>query len=231
MAEPNRLRRRTGRPIFTGAGGAVTSTSAVIFRPSVKLDPSQVQDRRGTTQSASEKFGIALRGGIGTVRRNLGTMIGGRSRLDEARASLRAFSRPSGPFNPTARLVPGNSVVRAPGIQSNAVPRPGDLRSAAVSLSRGRLPEGSLLNDIVTAIRQPVIRAFGTSGGAHTAGLNIRSQVGLLGRQRLHAQRASNRRVTTDKFLYGPQQIARLTARRRGTPARGGLPTYRPGAR
>ena len=60
--------------------------------------------------------------------------------------------RTSGPFNPNARLVPGNSVVRAPGVMANAVPRLGDLRSAAVSLSRGRLPEGSLLGGVVNTL-------------------------------------------------------------------------------
>jgi len=113
-------------------------------------------------------------------------------------------------------------------IKANAVPRPGDLRSAAVSLSRGRLPQGSLLNDIVTAIRQPLIRQFASAGGAHTAGLNIRTQMGLLQRQRLHAQRSANVRSASDNFLYGQRQTGRLTARRRGTPVRGGQPTRTP---
>lgn len=58
----------------------------------------------------------------------------------------------SGPFNPNARIGPNTSVRMAQPIKANAVPRPGDLRSAAVSLSRGRLPQGSLLSNIADAI-------------------------------------------------------------------------------
>lgn len=104
----------------------------------------------------------------------------------------------------------------------------GDARSAAASLSRGLLPRGSLLGDLMTAIRQPMIRANAAAGGAHTAGLNIRSQLGLIERQRLHARRSAATTSASNNFLYGQRQTGRLTARRRGTPVPGGQPTYRP---
>lgn len=78
--------------MFSGAGGTVT-TNKWLFKPTAKLDPSQVRDRRGTTQSSGERLGIALRGGIATVQTNLGTMIGGRVRLIEAQSALREFGR------------------------------------------------------------------------------------------------------------------------------------------
>lgn len=59
----------------------------------------------------------------------------------------------------TTKGRPGTSRSRAgkgwkPTIRANAMPRPGDVRSAAISLSRGRLPEGSLAQKIVSALTQ-----------------------------------------------------------------------------
>lgn len=114
----------------------------------------------------------------------------------------------------------------SPRIMANAVPRPGDLRSAAVSLSRGRIPQGSLLGDVVNAIRQPLIRTFATSGGANMAGQNIKTQMGVLQRQQLRARQAANVTAASNNFRFGRRQTARLTARRRGTPS--GQPTRTP---
>lgn len=81
--------------MFSGAGGTVTTNNRGLFNPTARLDPSQVQDRRGTTQSSGERLGIAIRGGVTMVRTNLGTMIGGRVRLVEAQAALREFRKSS----------------------------------------------------------------------------------------------------------------------------------------
>lgn len=53
----------------------------------------------------------------------------------------RSFDRPRGPLHPALR-----------NIKANAMPRPGDLRTAAISLSRGRIPQGSLLGNIVNSV-------------------------------------------------------------------------------
>lgn len=72
-----------------------------------------------------------------------------RKRLTTLKATRPTGRFAPGPFNPNARIGPNTSVVRDPGIKANAVPRPGDLRSAAVSLARGQVPQGSLLGNIV----------------------------------------------------------------------------------
>lgn len=160
------------------------------------------------------------------------TAVSLRKRLTTLKAtrSTGRFSPPRGPDRAHDRPArgPDRAHDRPRRIKALAVPRPGDLRSAAVSLSRGRIPQGSLLGDIVTAIRQPLIRQTAPAGGAHTAGLNIRNQLGVLDRQRLHAQRASNVRSTSDQFRFGQRQIGRVVARRRGTPVGSGQPTHRP---
>lgn len=119
--------------------GLVPSRGGRPFRPTVKLDRSQVRDQRLNTPVETR---AAWDG-----RQRIGMPpymfpIPWQRRINP---SVRPpIGRRTGPFNPNARLVPGNSVVRASGIKFNAVPRPGDLRSALASLSRGRLPEGSL---------------------------------------------------------------------------------------
>ncbi len=48
-------------------------------------------------------------------------------------------------------------------IQAMALPRPGDVRNAAISLSRGRLPDGSLLSKLVKAVTGAGARSRGGS--------------------------------------------------------------------
>lgn len=165
------------------------------------------------------------RSGLG---RSLRLGMDAAARRNPELSAARRKSRPRGPFNPRARLVPGNSVVRAPSIKANAVPRPGDLRSAAVSLARGQIPRGSLLGDIVTAIRQPMIRTTAAAGGTHILGGNLKNQIAALSRSRARARQSGNVSRASTNFQFGQRQTGRLVARRRGTPVRGGLPTYRP---
>lgn len=134
----------------------------------------------------------------------------------------------SGPFNPGARIGPNTSVRMAQPIKALAVPRPGDLRSAAVSLAKGRVPQGSLLGSIVDAIRQPMVRTAAVTGANHNLAVNMRQQLAALSRGRQAAQRGANVRLARDNYNYGARQTGRLLARRRGIPVGTGLPTRRP---
>lgn len=108
--------------------------------------------RSQRSPSASRQFRLAFSRPATFAIQNGKTM-----QVRPAGATVRsAPPRRTGPFNPNARLVPGNSVVRASGIKFNAVPRPGDLRSAAISLSRGQIPQGSLLGNIVNTVGRAI---------------------------------------------------------------------------
>lgn len=120
----------------------------------------------------------------------------------------------------------------SPKIMANAMPRPGDLRAAAIALSRGSIPEGSLLGNIVKsfgeAAKAPMPRTLGMVGTADNLIGNTVAQVkNLATQQRVRRQKARTQ-AASDNYKYGARQTGKVTARRRGTPVKGGQPTNRP---
>lgn len=147
----------------------------MTFRPGVRLDSSQTQDMRGKTTVRLGGRRLRKRGNmvggvvlplpsgrpvlpkIPSIASTMPVNIRAAAPLVMA-ARLREFRPESqrGPFNPNARIGPNTSVRMAPPIKMNALPRPGDLRSAAISLSRGQIPSGSLLGNIVGTIGRAI---------------------------------------------------------------------------
>jgi len=75
-----------------------------------------------------------------------------------------------------------------PTIKANAVPRPGDLRSAAISLSRGQIPAGSLAAHLGRTIRDILQGGSGptiTQGAASQTVAATRRSLDELNRQRV----------------------------------------------
>lgn len=172
------------------------------FRSGVRLDPSQVTDLRGKStirlggrrspkrtelvggtvipvpRPLSPKpspVGSPVRRGIRNDHAPLGRVRVQKVKSVRFRESLtpRGGRSRGGSFTPT--------------IKANAVPRPGDLRSAAISLSRGQLPAGSLAAQLGRTIRDIMQGGSGptlTQGAASQTVAATRRSLDELNRQR-----------------------------------------------